>query len=144
KIPVERMVCDDAVDILWGYSPINELLGLQESVNTLVSSIQTNSANYANQYVACQIGTDLNQRTLADGQKIIEYPAGSPPPQGLNLTAIPEALFQHLKDLLGYMQEVAAVSNPSRGQAPGANSTGSAMLFLAGQTQANQGGMSDN
>ncbi len=144
RLPVERFVCDDAVDILLGYSPINELLALQELVNTLVSSIQTNSANYANQYVACQIGTDLNPRTLADGQKIIEYPAGSPPPQGLNLTAIPEPLFQHLKDLLEYMQQIPAVSNSSRGQSGGANQTGSAMLFLAGQTTQNQGSMSDN
>jgi hypothetical protein len=53
-------------------------------------------------------------------------------------------LFQHLKDLMQYMQEIAAISNPSRGQSGGANQTGSAMLFLAGQTTANQGSMSDN
>jgi hypothetical protein len=145
KLPVERFVCDDQVDILLGYSPINELLGPQESVNSLVSAITTNANNFANQYVAVVAGTDLNPRTLSDGgMKLLEYPPGSNPPTGLNLTAIPPTLFEHLKDLMSFMQTIPGVSNASRGQAPGANSTGSAMLFLSGQTTANQGQMSQN
>lgn len=144
KLPVVRFVCDECPDLLLGYSPINEMLGCQEAVNSLVSAITTNANNYANQYVAAQIGTDLNPRLLATGQALLEFPAGAPPPQGLNLTAVPESLFQHLKDLLGYMEVLPGVSNPSRGQSGGANQTGSAMLFLAGQTTQNQGSMSDN
>jgi hypothetical protein len=41
------------------------------------------------------------------------------------------------------MEVIPGVSNPSRGQSGGANQTGSAMLFLSGQTTANQGPMSD-
>lgn len=144
RLPVERFVCDEQVDCLLGYSPINELLGPQEAVNTIVSSITSNIQNFANQFVACQQGTDLNPRTIADGMRIIEFPAGAPPPQGLSLVAVPSTVFEHLKEMMGYMQVVPGVSNASRGQAPGANSTGSAMLFLASQTQQNQGGMSDN
>lgn len=144
RLPVERFVCDEQVDILLGYSPINELLAPQEAVNSLVSAIQTNTNNYANQFIAVQAGTELNPKTLADGQKVIEYPPGAHPPVGLNLTAIPEVLFSHLKELMSMMQEIPSVSNSSRGQAPGANSTGSAMLFLSSQTTANQGSMSAN
>lgn len=144
RLPVERMVADEQVDILLGYSPINELLGPQENVNSLVSAISTNAGNYGNQYIACQAGTELNPRTLADGQKVIEYPPQGHPPVGLNLTAIPEVLFKHLSDLMSYMQQVPGVSSASRGQAPGANSTGSAMLFLSSQTSQNQSQFSEN
>lgn len=144
RLPVERFVCDENVDILLGYSPINELLGPQENVNSLVSAITTNAANYSNQYIAVEAGTEISPKTLADGQRIIEYPPGTKPPQGVNLTSIPDSLFKHLQDLMGYMQTVPGVSNASRGQAPGANSTGSAMLFLSSQTSQNQGSMSEN
>jgi len=144
RLPVERFVPDEQVDLLAGYSPINELLGVQESINAIASAITTNANNYSNQYIAVEQGTDLNPRTLANGHTIIEYPPGRNPPQGINLTAIPPTLFQHLKELQGYMESVPGVSNASRGQAPGANSTGSAMLFLAGQTTQNQGAMSAN
>lgn len=144
KLPVERMVCADQLDILLGYSPINEMLACQESINCIVSAISTNAQNYGNQYVACVQGTQLNPRTLMDGQKIIEYPPGMAAPVGLNLTAIPETLFSHLKDLQAYMMTIPGVSNSSRGQTGGANQTGSSMLFLQSQTTQNQGEMSQN
>jgi hypothetical protein len=144
RLPVERFVPDEQTDILLGYSPINEMLAIQENINSLVSAISSNANNYASQFVVAQQGTQLSPRTLDEGHKLLEYPPGAQPPAGLNLTAIPETLFTHLKDLTQMMQEIPSVSNASRGQAPGANSTGSAMLFLAGQTTANQGNMSAN
>src|SRR5262249_6672736 len=76
--------------------------------------------------------------------KIIEYPAGAPVPAGINFTQIPPALFQHLESLIGYMNVLPGVSNVSRGEVPGANSTGSAMLFSASQTAQNAGNMTEN
>ena len=144
KLPVERFTPDDQIDILLGYSPINELLGPQENLNSLLSAITTNANNYANQYIAVEAGTDFSARTLSDGQKLIEYPHGAEPPKGINLTAIPNVLIDHLQNLMKYMQELPGVSNPSRGQSAGANSTGSALLFLASQTTQNQGAMTEN
>lgn len=143
-LPVERMVCNAQTDILLGHSPINEMLCIQEAINSIESAINSNAMNYSNQYVACQTGTEINPRTLADGQKIIEYPPGSAAPVGLNLTAIPSTLFEHIKSLENFMQTIPGVSNSSRGQTGGANQTGSAMLFLQSQTTANQGAMSQN
>jgi hypothetical protein len=144
KLPVERFVPDEQLDVLLGYSPINELIAVQEALNTIESAIVTNANNYANQYVACQTGTEITPRTLADGQKILEYPPGSAAPVGLNLTAIPNTLFEHVKALEDFMMTIPGVSNSSRGQTGGANQSGSAMLFLQGQTTANQGNMSQN
>jgi hypothetical protein len=144
RLPVERFVPDETVDILLGYSPINELLAPQENVNALLSAITTNTNNFAHQFILCEAGTEMNAKTFEDGQRIIEYPREGKPPQGLNLTAIPDVLFHHLQNVMNYMQTIPGVSNASRGQAPGANSTGSAMLFLSSQTTQNQGSMSEN
>lgn len=143
KLPVERMVCDDQTDMLLGHSPINEMLCIQESINSIESAINSNALNYSNQYIACVSGTEINPRTLADGQKIIEYPPGSAAPVGLNLTAIPNTLFEHIKSLEDFMQTIPGVSNASRGQA-GNNQTGSAMAFLQTQTANNNGQMTQN
>jgi hypothetical protein len=141
-LPVLMFSPELQTDCLMGYSPSNDLVGLAEAVNSLVSAIQSNAANYGNQYVAVSAGTDLNPRTLGEGQKILEVPAGMPFPQGINLTAIPPALYEHLANLMKYMEQLPAISNSSRGQTGGANQTGAAMLFLSSQTTQNQGNIS--
>lgn len=145
KLPVERMVCDEQTDMpTLGYSPINELIGIQEAVNTIQGAITSNANNYSNQFIAMQQGTQLNPRTLQTGQTVLEYSPGSPVPVGLNLTQIPNTLFEHVKSLEQFMQTISAVSQSSRGQTGGANQTGSAMLFLASQSSTNNGSMQQN
>lgn len=144
KLPVERFVCAEQTDILLGYSPIGDLISIQEALNTLGSAITTNANNYANQYIVCEANSGISAKTFADGQKVIEYPPNGKPPSGLNLTQIPDSLFNFFERLEQFQSSIPGVSNASRGQIAGANQTGSAMLFSASQTGQNQGNMSQN
>ena len=68
-----RFVCDEQPDILLGRSPIDDLWGPQEAVNTILSSITTNAIGYGVQYVAVEAGTELDPRTLGEGgMKILD------------------------------------------------------------------------
>ncbi|PJI40407.1 hypothetical protein [Ferrovibrio sp.] len=136
-IPVFRMVFEEQINNLHGWSPINAVVPQQEALNMVNSTIVTNQANYGVQYVVAPNGSNINPNSIA-GLVFLEY-TGQVPPQGMNLTQTPGEIYNYRQELMVDMNRITGTSDVSRGEVPGSLQSGSALAFVASQTAQNQG-----
>lgn len=104
----------------FGYSPVNDLQGLQEMYNSEMSSIATNHATFGTQYVWADEDAEVDEDMLQRGIALIRSSGLKPPAQGINLTSTPAEIFKFRDMLAQDMELVSGVNSVVRGQ-PSAN-----------------------
>lgn len=133
KIPLYRVTPAEMVGTPYGYSPFLEILGVQEVIDSLHTSIATNQTTLATQCIAIQQGSEIPIDQLAGGMKAIYYPPGAPPPAPLQLTATPAEVFKYLDSLKNDQQLLFGLNSVVRGETPSGELSGSALALLQSQ-----------
>ena len=125
----------------YGYTPLFDMLPLQETLNLLDSTIISNQKAFGSQNIALPRSSNISKKQLGEGLNVIEYDAnpeltnnGIPVP--LNLLATPAELFNYRTSVKAEIEQMANVSPINRGQVASGLSSGTALAILSSQSLA--------
>lgn len=135
-IPVFRMSPGDIIGTPFGYTPMFDLIPIQEAVNGLYSTILTNQNAFGVQNIMMPRGSNISANQLEGGLNIIEYDPQSGAPSALNLTKTPGEIFSFLQTLEAKMETLSGVNSVARGNPEASLRSGNALALI--QTQAIQ------
>ena len=129
-IPIIRIAPSDIMGTPYGYSPMFDLLPLQEAVNSLYSTILTNQNAFGVQNLYVPRGADIVLNSLEGGLNIIEGNPQAGPPQALNLTQTPKEIFDFLGMIVKDMETLSGVNSVSRGNPEASLRSGAALALV--------------
>lgn len=136
SLPLSRQCPLEHEGSCFGYSPFWDLLAPQRILDMMVSAGATNYDAFGVQVVAAMKGTEVTVDDLGKGLSLLYYPPGASPPQGVNLTQMPEGYMNYMNFLLQSMRDVSGVNAAVIGdprQALGSGAPAEAMALLMNQ-----------
>ena len=136
EIPVHRVASANWDGSCFGYSVAFDLVPIQEAENTMFSTALTNNKTFGVQVISVEAGTNYSASEFGEGLSVIERPQGSPPPQGINLTATAPELYNFLSQLQQKQETLSGVNSVVRGDPTGAlrGNSGSALALVQSQS----------
>ncbi len=140
-LPVFRISCSDIIGTPYGYSPLFDLLPIQDAVNMCYSTVLSNQSAFGVQSIMMPRGTDINPSNLVGGLNLIEYNASVGKPEPLQLTATPPEIFNFLSILEKQMETLSGVSSVARGNPPENLKSGNALALLQSMSLQYQSGL---
>jgi hypothetical protein len=140
-LPVYRITPGDIIGTPYGYTPMFDLLPIQDAVNMCYSTILTNQSAFGVQSVMMPRGTDINPSQLVGGLNLIEYNASVGKPEVLQLTSTPQELFNFMGQLIHEMETISGVSSVTRGNPPENLKSGNALALLQSMSLQYQSGL---
>jgi hypothetical protein len=127
QIPVFRISAGEYMGTPYGYSPMFDLFPLQESVNSLYSTIMTNQSAFGVQNLFVPRGADLAINSLEGALNIIE---GNAKPEALNMTATPPEVFKFAEMLIQTMETISGVNSVTRGNPEASLKSGTSLALV--------------
>lgn len=133
NIPIFRIAPSDILGTPFGYSPMFDILPIQEAINSLYSTILTNqnATGVSNFWVPR--GADLTVNSVEGGLNLIEGNQGFEP-KPLNLTATPGEIFKFLEMLEKTAETISGVNSVSRGDPATSLQSGNALALVQSMT----------
>jgi hypothetical protein len=138
ELPVYRIAPADILGTPYGYTPMFDLMPIQESINSLYSTVLTNQNAFGIQSVLNPRGNDVRITQVAEGLNFIEYNptvagGGSGAPTPLNLTSTPQEVFSFMELLQRQMETISGMNPVVRGSAEKGVTSGSALALIQSQ-----------
>lgn len=130
SIPIYRISAADILGTPFGYSPMFDILPLQEGINTLYSTILTNQNAFGVQNIYVPRGADITVNALAGGLNIIEGNSQAGQPTPLNLTNTPKEVFEFLKILEQAQETISGINSVARGNPEASLKSGTALALV--------------
>jgi hypothetical protein len=130
KIPIFRISASDILGTPFGYSPMFDVLPLQEGINTLYSTILSNQNAFGVQNIYVPRGADVNIQTLAGGLNIVEGNPQAGEIRPLNLTSTPKEVFDFLGILERAAETISGVNSVARGNPEPSLKSGAALALV--------------
>lgn len=130
NLPIYRISPGDILGTPFGYTPMFDLLPIQDAVNSLFSTILSNQAAFGVQNIMMPRGTDITPSNLLGGLNLIEYNATIGKPEPLNLTNTPAEVFSFLQQLIKEMETISGVNSVARGNPPDNLKSGNALALV--------------
>jgi len=130
ELPIFRIAPSNIHGTTHGYTPMYDLLPLQEQLNALYSIVSTNQNAFGVQNVLVPRGSDIAINQLAGGLNVIEYNATSGDPKPLNLTQTPEEIFRYIEMIESRMQILSGVNSVARGAPEASLKSGTALALV--------------
>lgn len=143
-IPLHRVAPSEMVGTPFGYTQYLEVLGIQELIDSLHTSIATNQSTFSTQLIAIETGSEVQIDQLTGGAKAIYYPPGKSPPQALQLCKSPPEVFTHVKDLKQDQEQLFGLNSVVRGTPQGSSRSGAALALLQSQAILQASGLQSN
>lgn len=128
RVPIYRHASANIKGTVFGYTVGFDLLGIQETVDKLTSSVVTNQLSNGIQNFWQPMGNQLTTIEIAGGLNLME---SAVKPEVLELCATPKELFEFIPTLIKTMETLASVSAVNRGEIPSNLKSGSALAFMA-------------
>jgi hypothetical protein len=137
-LPVYRIAPSNFLGTPYGYTPMFDLLPLQENINSLYSTIMTNQNAFGVQNILNPRGNDVRLNAIEGGLNFIEYtPVQNAPnggaPMPLNLTQTPAEVFNFLQMLERQMETISGVNSVARGNPEQSLKSGTALALVQSQ-----------
>lgn len=126
-IPVFRISAGEILGTPYGYSPMFDILPIQEAINTLYSTVLTNQSAFGVQNVWIKRGSDINVSSLSGGLNIIE---SLEQPVPINLTSTPKEIFDFIAILERVAETISGVSSVTRGNPEASLRSGTALALV--------------
>lgn len=138
RLPVYRIAPSDIIGTSFGYTPMFDLLPIQDAVNSLYSATLTNQNAFAVQNILNPEGNNIKLNQLEGGLNFLEYTpmpnvAGGGKPESLQLTNTPAEVFQFLQMLEKAMEVISGVNAVARGNPDKAITSGNALALIQSQ-----------
>ena len=131
KLPVYSIMPSRFLGTPFGYTPLFDILPLQDATNSLYSTILTNQMAFGVQNIVVPQGSNLNVTELAGGLNMIEVNmANGQSIQPLNLTNTPKEIFDFIKMLETAMETISGVNPVTRGNPPASLTSGTALALV--------------
>lgn len=134
SLPLYRISPSDILGTPYGYTPMFDLLPMQDAINSLYSTILTNQHAFGVQNIYVPRGADVTFSALEGGLNIIEGNAQAGKPEAMNLTATPPEIFNFLKMLEQAQETVSGVSSVARGNPENNLKSGTALAMVQSTT----------
>lgn len=129
-LPVYRISPSDILGTPYGYTPMFDLLPIQDAVNSLYSTVLTNQHAFGVQNIYVPRGADISFKSLEGGLNIVEGNSGAGKPEAMNLTATPPEIFSFLKTLEQQMETISGVNSVARGNPEASLKSGTALALV--------------
>lgn len=129
-LPIYRISPGNILGTPYGYTPMFDLLPIQDAINSLYSTILTNQNAFGVQNILMPRGTDINPSTLIGGLNLIEYNAQIGKPEPLDLTKTPKEVFEFLGMLERVMETLSGVNSVARGNPEASLKSGAALALV--------------
>lgn len=130
NIPVYRISPSDILGTTFGYTPLMDFLPIQESLNSLYSTVMTNQNAFGVQNIYVPRGSDISVNSLMGGLNVIEGNAQFGKPEPLNLTATPAEVFNFIKMLEQVGETILGINSVTRGNPESNLRSGNALALL--------------
>lgn len=146
RLPVYRIAPANILGTPYGYSPMFDILPLQDSVNSLYSTIMTNQNAFGVQNILIAEGSDVKVNQMEGGLNFVKYNPmphvqGGGRPESLNLTNTPGEVFNFLQTLETKMETLTGVNSVARGNPERQLSSGNALALVQSQALQFQSGL---
>jgi hypothetical protein len=129
-LPIFRIAPGTFHGTPYGYTPMFDLLPLQEELNSLYSTVATNQNAFGVQNVLNPRGTDIAVNQLAGGLNIIDYNAQAGKPEALQLTDTPPEIFKFMGMIESTMETLSGVNSVARGNPEASLKSGTALALV--------------
>ncbi len=126
-VPIFRIAPANVLGTPYGYSPMFDVLPIQEGINSLYSTIMTNQNAFGVQNLYVPRGADININSLDGAMNIIE---GNAKPESLNLTETPAEVFKFLEMLIQSAETISGVNSVARGNPEASLRSGNALALV--------------
>lgn len=126
-IPIFRISAGDIMGTPYGYTPMFDVLPIQEAINSLYSTILTNQNATGVQNFWTKPGSQLNVTELSGGLNLIE---SMEKPEVLELCNTPKEVFEFLGMLERVAETLTGVNSVARGNPEASLKTGAALALV--------------
>jgi hypothetical protein len=133
EMPLYRVSAGELTGTPFGYTSYFDILGVQELMDSLHTTIASNQSTLGQQVIAIEEGSSAPVDEIAGGMKAIYYPPGSKPPEALQLLKTPGEIFTHLGNLKKEQELLLGLNSVVRGEAQSGEMSGSALALLQSQ-----------
>lgn len=133
-IPVFRIAPRDILGTPFGYTSMFDLLPLQDVVNSLHSTIMTNINAFSVSNVLNPQGNNVKVNQLEGTMNFIEYNAQVGKPELLNLTKVPQDVYNYVQMAEKSMETLSGISSIARGNPEPGIESGNALALIESQS----------
>jgi hypothetical protein len=130
-IPIRRIAPSDVMGSNAGYTPMFDLLAIQEAIDALYTAVTTNQLAFGVQNIWVPESSNLNFEQLATGLNLIKTSGAKPEP--LTLLSTPAEVFAYIKQLEEVMETLSGVNSTVRGNPESSLKSGSALALVQAQ-----------
>lgn len=134
RIPVYRIAPGEILGTSFGFSPMFNLIQLQEYLDMLYSTVLTNQYTFGVQNVLSPMGSNIKLSSISGGLNFIEYNPQFGKPEPLNLTATPAEIFNTIDRIKKDMELISGISATVRGNPESQVRSGTSMALMASQS----------
>lgn len=115
-LPVYAIHAGNYLGTPYGYTPLFDILPLQDAVNSLYSTVLTNQTAFGVQNILVPRGSDVSIESLTGNLNVIEANMSNGQMiQPLNLTQTPKEIFDFIQMLETVMETISGINAVSRG-----------------------------
>lgn len=123
----------------FGYTPVFDLIAMQEKLAEIDSTICSNQRAFGSQNIAVPRMSNISVDSLSGGLKLVEYDANPDLPNGgipqsLVLLETPAELFNYRNQLVTDMEKLLSITPMNRGEVAAGLSSGTALAILSSQS----------
>lgn len=129
-LPIFRISPSDLLGTPYGYTPMFDIIPIQDAMNSLYSTIMTNQNATGVQNIYVPRGADISVNQLVGGLNIIEGNAQAGKPEPLNLTSTPAEIFKFLEMLERSAETISGINSVSRGNPEASLKSGAALALV--------------
>lgn len=129
-LPIFRISPADILGTPYGYTPLFDILPLQDTINSLYSIIATNQNAFGIQNIYVPRGSDITVSQLVGGLNVIEGNPQAGPPTPLNLTNTPKEVFEFLKLLVQDIETISGINSVARGNPEASLRSGASLALV--------------
>lgn len=127
NLPVFRIVPDEIMGTPYGYTPMFDILPLQEAMNALYSTVMTNNNAFGVQNLWVPPGSNISVTTLAGALNVIESEIE---PKALQLTASSPETFKFIDMLVQASETISGINSVARGNPEASLKSGTALALV--------------
>jgi len=129
-LPIYRIAPSNILGSPYGYTPLFDILPIQDAINSLYSTILTNQNAFGVQNLLVPRGADVSISELSGGLNVIEANTQFGKPEALNLTQTPKEVFEFLQMLESVQETISGVSSVTRGNPDSSLKSGTALALV--------------